>query len=146
MKEMYQLESEHYRAGEKAYSNLLDSFSDDDEFEVCGDDVYKISYLTTYEFVAVCRNLTPAQVVDLQDLLHAVNEDDDAFVSGLFLTDIDDPVDTDYFIYRRSMTDDEFDLIFGIFEDYQKLGLELIYSQIGRPKKIYTEVDPYDYC
>lgn len=146
MKEMYQLESDYYRAGEKAYNNLVNSFADDDDFEVCGDEVYKISYVMTYEFIAYCKNLTPAQVADLQDTLYSVNEDCDAFVSGLYLLDEDDEIDVDYFIYRRKMSEDEFDLIFGIFSDYQKMGLDFIYSRIGRAKKVYTEIDPYDYC
>lgn len=142
MKEMWQLESENYRDGEKSFNRFVNEngylLNDDDE--PC-----EVSYITPYEFVIDVSNLSAAQVYDLQDLMYTENEDVDAFVSGIYLLDGDDEDDkvSDYFIYRRVMSDDEFDSIFGVLKDYEKLGLSFIFASIGKSARVLTPIPSY---
>lgn len=142
MKEMWQLESENYRDGEKSFNRFVNEngyvLNDDDE--PC-----EVSYITPYEFVIDVSNLSAAQVYDLQDLMYTENEDVDAFVSGIYLLDGDDEDDkvSDYFIYRRVMSDDEFDSIFGVLKDYEKLGLSFIFASIGKSSRVLTPIPSY---
>lgn len=142
MKEMWQLESENYRDGEKSFNRFVNEngyvLNDDDE--PC-----EVSYITPYEFVIDVSNLSAAQVYDLQDLMYTENEDVDAFVSGIYLLDGDDEDDkvSDYFIYRRVMSDDEFDSIFGVLKDYEKLGLSFIFASIGKSARVLNPIPYY---
>lgn len=142
MKEMWQLESENYSEGEKSFNRFVNEngyvLNDDDE--PC-----EVSYITPYEFVIDVSSLSAAQVYDLQDLMYSENEDVDAFVSGIYLLDGDDEDDkvSDYFIYRRVMSDDEFDSIFGILKDYEKLGLSFIFASIGKSARVLTPIPSY---
>lgn len=138
MKEMWELEMQNYSAGEKAFSRWC---MDNDYIQI-GDDAYTVSYVALYEFFVDVSNLTAAQIYDFQDMLHSINEDEDAFISGVYFPESDEEVDADYFIYRRWISDEEFDDIFSLFKDYERIGISFIYKYFFT-KKVYTEVTDF---
>lgn len=144
MKELWEIEMLHSRTD---YASLQ-KFADENGLVLEGEDLFAVSYLALYEFVADISELTPAQILDFQNLLYAVNYNDDALVSGVILYEDDfdgdnfiGKIDSNdmHFVYRSWLSDDEFDEIFSIFLDYNRVGAPFEYMKV-KSRKVLTEV------